>query len=215
MRWRDATAELPLRPVAELLERLPQLAVRLAGPGDAGPVVLFADALRRAVFEHLRSSDDEQGGLLLGEVYTSGTTREPRDSVLVLVTRSVPATEFASDGWSLRMEPAVWEQARQVRSAHELVVGWYHSHPGLGAFFSSTDRRTQAAFFAHPYSVGWVVDPLGGGEAVFVGAGSARAADVLVLPADYGVGAGGAVGGSEGTTGTASAGASTISNPVT
>ncbi len=41
-----------------------------------------------------------------------------------------------------------------------MVVGWYHSHPNLGAFFSGTDRATQRAFFNRPYSVGLVVDPV-------------------------------------------------------
>jgi proteasome lid subunit RPN8/RPN11 len=59
------------------------------------------------------------------------------------------------------------------------VVGWYHSHPGLGAFFSHTDRRTQQAFFAHAYSVGWVVDPLRGESAWFVGPRSLPPAVVI------------------------------------
>ena len=63
----------------------------------------------------------------------------------------------------------MWDRARQALRPLELIVGWYHSHPGLGAFFSATDRRTQAAFFPHPYSVGWVIDPELDDEAFFVG----------------------------------------------
>jgi proteasome lid subunit RPN8/RPN11 len=54
--------------------------------------------------------------------------------------------------------------------AGERVVGWFHSHPDIGAFFSGTDRRTQAAFFAQAFSVGWVIDPVRGEEAWFLGA---------------------------------------------
>jgi proteasome lid subunit RPN8/RPN11 len=65
----------------------------------------------------------------------------------------------------------------------EVVVGWFHSHPDLGAFFSGTDRRTQAGFFHHPFSLGWVVDPVRGEQAWFCGPHSVelQAADVLAL----------------------------------
>ena len=72
------------------------------------------------------------------------------------------------------MESGVWERARLARAPQELIVGWYHSHPGLGAFFSTTDRRTQAAFFPHPYSVGWVIDPIDAAEAFFMGRDAAE-----------------------------------------
>mmetsp|Transcript_16068 Transcript_16068/g.45025 ORF Transcript_16068/g.45025 Transcript_16068/m.45025 type:complete len:310 (-) Transcript_16068:1440-2369(-) len=43
----------------------------------------------------------------------------------------------------------------------EMVIGWYHSHPGFGCWLSSTDINTQASFEAlHPRSVALVVDPI-------------------------------------------------------
>lgn len=43
----------------------------------------------------------------------------------------------------------------------EAVVGWYHSHPGFGCWFSGTDVNTQASFEQlHPRVVGVVVDPV-------------------------------------------------------
>ena len=63
------------------------------------------------------------------------------------------------------------------------VVGWYHSHPGLGAFFSGTDRETQHAFFRQPYSLGLVVDPLRAELACYAGPDSAEPGfDVLLSP---------------------------------
>ena len=35
--------------------------------------------------------------------------------------------------------------------------------------FNGTDRRTQAGFFDHPFSVGWVIDPVRREQAWFVG----------------------------------------------
>jgi len=42
----------------------------------------------------------------------------------------------------------------------QLVVGWYHSHPGYGCFMSPTDIETQKSCFREPYHVALVVDPL-------------------------------------------------------
>ncbi len=118
--------------------------------------MIVADDVREEVLRHLRRSQDEQGGLLLGEVFADDEQLGVATSRAVVVSQAVPALDFASSGISLRMESGVWERARAALRPLELIVGWYHSHPGLGAFFSATDRRTQAAFFPHPYSVGWV-----------------------------------------------------------
>jgi proteasome lid subunit RPN8/RPN11 len=39
------------------------------------------------------------------------------------------------------------------------VVGWYHSHPGLSAFLSGTDKETQRKYFNLPHHVAVVIDP--------------------------------------------------------
>ena len=58
------------------------------------------------------------------------------------------------------MDSQIWIEANQVGTNGEMVVGWYHSHPNLGAFFSGTDRRTQQAFLGNAFSIGWVIDPV-------------------------------------------------------
>jgi 26S proteasome regulatory subunit N11 len=43
----------------------------------------------------------------------------------------------------------------------EVVVGWYHSHPGFGCWFSSTDINTQQSFEQlNSRAVGVVIDPI-------------------------------------------------------
>ncbi|MHA2038627.1 MAG: Mov34/MPN/PAD-1 family protein [Promethearchaeota archaeon] len=39
------------------------------------------------------------------------------------------------------------------------IVGWWHSHPGLGCFLSPVDLKTQKFFFPESYQVALVVDP--------------------------------------------------------
>jgi proteasome lid subunit RPN8/RPN11 len=176
MRWTDKPVELPLQPLSALRVRAPALSA--CAPSAPGLLVIVTDDVREAVLRHLRGSQDEQGGLLLGEVFTADESVGVAASRAVVVSQAIPALDFASSGISLRMEAGVWDRARLALGPLELIVGWYHSHPGLGAFFSATDRRTQAAFFPHPYSVGWVIDPELDDEALFVGQESAAPGDL-------------------------------------
>jgi proteasome lid subunit RPN8/RPN11 len=48
-----------------------------------------------------------------------------------------------------------------------VIVGWYHTHLGLGVFMSDRDLRTQRGGFPHPHQVAVVVDPLEGEAAAF------------------------------------------------
>lgn len=182
MRWIEQTAELPLQPLAALATRLPGLDALVGELTPADGLVIAVDAAAADdVLRHLGAHDDERGGLLLGEVYAESAAA--CSSRVVRVTQAVAATDFTSSGVSLRMASGVWEEARGRLRPAELVVGWYHSHPGLGAFFSHTDRRTQQGLFPHAYSVGWVVDPQGGESAWFVGPDSAPPARVVPAPA--------------------------------
>lgn len=190
MRWTEQPPALPLQPVSALAERAPDLDALLRGLDQNGGLLIAVNiAAVEAVTRHLVAHDEERGGLLLGEVYADGN--DAVGSRVVRVTQAVPSQDFASTGVSLRMESGVWDEARRRLGVQEMIVGWYHSHPGLGAFFSDTDRRTQRAFFQHPYSVGWVVDPLRGESAWFVGTDSLPPAGIA-----YGV-AGSAIAGGD------------------
>jgi proteasome lid subunit RPN8/RPN11 len=180
MRWTEKPADLPLQPLSALGTRAPALSQR--APSKPGLLVVVTDGVREEILRHLRSSQDEQGGLLLGEVFAADESVSVAASRAVVVSQAIPALDFASSGISLRMESGVWERARTALRPLELIVGWYHSHPGLGAFFSATDRRTQAAFFAQPYSIGWVLDPVLDDEAFFVGRESVAPGELVRVP---------------------------------
>ncbi len=192
MKWTD----LPTSPVLPTLteshrERL-STASRLlcAGTGSAHEAVVAIDASVHAqVLAQLRASRLEQGGLLLGIPYGEpGNTGEP---VAIEVIAAVAADDASGTGYSLRMAAAVWSAANA--RLHDLrvqrgggtddcrVVGWYHSHPGLGAFFSATDCATQRAFFHHPWSIGWVIDPSDDTHACFIGADSSAVGRCLLI----------------------------------
>ncbi len=158
-------------------------------PGEgAWPRVLIARDVHRRVLAQLRRQPVEDGGLLLGIPYH--LPQRPAEVALIEVLDAVPAPSTSGTMVSLRMDGEVWSAAN--RRLDELrgqlpfvrIIGWYHSHPGFGAFFSDTDRRTQAAFFREAYGVGWCVDPSDDSHACFVGAASEVAAFEFVdMPA--------------------------------
>lgn len=49
----------------------------------------------------------------------------------------------------------------------ECVVGWYHSHLGLGCYMSEVDVRTQHSLFGNGLGFAAVIDPSKGEFAVF------------------------------------------------
>ena len=49
----------------------------------------------------------------------------------------------------------------QQTGRSEMVVGWYHSHPGFGPWLSSTDINTQQSYEQlHKRCVAVVIDPI-------------------------------------------------------
>ncbi|MFO7957553.1 MAG: Mov34/MPN/PAD-1 family protein [Candidatus Brocadiia bacterium] len=48
------------------------------------------------------------------------------------------------------------------------IIGWYHTHPGLGVFLSPMDLFIHENFFDLPHQVAFVVDPRGEDEGLFV-----------------------------------------------
>ncbi len=181
MRWTDVPAAVAYRTVAawcesmrgivpaDSLDRVAACAAdRTAARKDNElPLVALASDACRKAWDHVVQSPRERGGLLLGESLVSA----PGDTVPVVVflRTAVPGADDDATEYSLRLAAGVWDAARAALLPGECVVGWFHSHPDLGAFFSGTDRRTQAGFFRHPFSVGWVIDPVRREQAWFVG----------------------------------------------
>ena len=165
--------------------------------GAAASIVTIESAVHETVLAHLRTSNKELGGLLLGRAW--GNPASPVEAAWVEVLASIPATDSSGTGYSLRMGAGVWSAANagleelnhavnaQMNAAQmnadnpARIIGWYHSHPGLGAFFSATDRNTQAAFFTNAYSIGWVIDPSDDTHACFVGPASRTVAQCVIV----------------------------------
>ena len=160
IKWTDATPAM----------RLPRLPPPSEAEARAPAVdVWIAPEVDRQVMAHLQTRDVEQGGLLVGQAFSEPGSDAADRVAHVRITGCAPAEEAQGTAFSLRMGTEVWQAAQALLGPGDIIVGWYHSHPGLTAFFSDTDRHTQRAFFNHPYSVGWVVDPHNRDEALFLG----------------------------------------------
>ena len=101
--------------------------------------------------------DSELGGVLLGKVERRGTS----SSILVEAVLPVKSDDygpvhftFSADSWAI-----LHEERAQLYPKMD-ILGWYHTHPGLGVFYSADDVIVHSAAFVLPWHVGLVVDPL-------------------------------------------------------
>ena len=126
---------------------------------QSGQVVVVNSqmALEQIAKHSVSNLRSELGGVLLGQAYQSNG----RSYVEVLA--ALPAVNddhgpvhftFTANGWSqLHKERA--EKYPELQ-----IVGWFHTHPNLGVFYSSDDVVVHSAAFTQPWHVGLVVDPV-------------------------------------------------------
>lgn len=134
------------------------------------PLVVIPDYVRQKIMAHLKTKKVELGGLLVGSVVSIDDLNE--GLITIVITDSVESKDFDSTSVSLSMSPSVWQSANKSSDAKTFVVGWYHSHPNLGAFFSGVDRKTQKDFFNSNYNLGLVIDPIRNEEKWFISSDS-------------------------------------------
>jgi proteasome lid subunit RPN8/RPN11 len=150
--------------------------------GDSTVIDVSPKAYQQAL-AHLSRQSIEQGGLLIGRAWANPASHNKTQVARVEILEAIASTHTEATEYSLKMNSEVWDAANlRISELAKLserdirIVGWFHSHPNLGAFFSATDKATQAAFFNQPYSVGWVLDPFANDkkkhQAFFIGAKS-------------------------------------------
>jgi len=119
-------------------------------------VVVICEAVLEAVLEF--SEQDltrERGGFLLGQTYGG-------EQPYVVVRHFHPALEAQGSLASLTFTHDTWATlTREIETnfSSESLLGWQHTHPGLGVFLSGYDLFIQKNFFAQPWQIALVVDP--------------------------------------------------------
>lgn len=163
MKWVDVPSDI-LRRNFELLNNKLSFGEIIDVITNNSPKVFLLKKVSEKVDIHLKSSNNELGGILIGNFYV-----DDHDSVKVIVIKDcIESTNFKSTSVSLEMTTDIWSEVNKITNSIDIVVGWYHSHPNLGAFFSGTDRYTQSHFFNNDYSLGLVIDPIKNEEKWFL-----------------------------------------------
>ena len=112
----------------------------------------------RSLKQHVDSDENKVGGFLLGEVYHNEAT----ETDFITIDSHLSAKHTESTGGELRFTSKTFltlHQEHQAQLPNKKVVGWYHSHPGLGIFLSDKDLFIHENFFKEPYQVAFVIDP--------------------------------------------------------
>lgn len=120
--------------------------------------VLLHPAALAQVHEHSHShTGSELGGVLLGKTY------EHEGERYVEVEAALPALSEDRGPYHFTFNADVWVELNRAREADYpalKIVGWFHTHPGLGVFFSADDVVVHSAGFSMPWHVALVVDPV-------------------------------------------------------
>ncbi|HPS90661.1 MAG TPA: Mov34/MPN/PAD-1 family protein [Methanothrix sp.] len=81
------------------------------------------------------------------------------DHPIVWITKSVRGN-CRSSAAQVIIETSTYDNVLTEMESNGLsVVGWYHTHPGIGIFLSGTDKNTMFRHFNNPSSIALVLDP--------------------------------------------------------
>ncbi len=141
--------------MGEFLPQEPEFVVALISARGRWQVYLSLHAAVVAWHHALAHPDHEVAGLLLGGV---GYGRPP----FCRCDRAFPARFCWEEPTSVTLTFQTWDDLarRQRRLApHLSIVGWYHSHPGLGIFLSPDDVVAHLAAFGIEGTCAVVIDP--------------------------------------------------------
>ena len=136
MQWKELESDIRLFSLMDLLGRLDCLSSLYAMSNLSKGIRIYAlRSCEEAVLNHVRSCSKEVGGLLLGCVYQTNMHGNRGAEAITILTKSIPSIAYRNSSVSIEMDTEVWGRANEHFLKGNVVVGWYHSHPNLGAFF--------------------------------------------------------------------------------
>lgn len=150
---------LEVKEVEPVTQRGPRDGVAAEGMPERDDLkIVVSRPVLDAICDHVSSDmQREMGGLLVGTFCRDG------HSHYVDVSDFIPAEHTESSGAHLKFTLETWdaadrEMARRYPGQEKIIVGWYHSHPGLGVFVSSYDVEVHRQFHSW-WQTALVVDP--------------------------------------------------------
>ena len=116
-------------------------------------LIIYYDAYSFILDHAMAHLKNEIGGFLFGKI----------EKQRLLIMNAFPGKKSGS---SVHVEIDNLDMIQAIEHMNEkypnlVLIGWYHSHPGMGAhFFSQTDVNTQIKYqMFFPQAIGIVVDP--------------------------------------------------------
>lgn len=148
----------------ELIPRPTQLIA--SGPS---PLIFIQHSCVQDMELHARSDIlNEQAGILCGQAYLDDS------GVCYLAVSSALPIDVLNSPHHFSFHEKSWEAIWDRMDASSNIVGWYHSHPGLGVFLSETDLRTQSLHFNAGWQIAIVLDPVSKQRGIFQGVAGER-----------------------------------------
>ena len=128
-------------------------------PEDSNVIVYIDKQAYDAIYRHGTANPQrEVVGILLGKFSKDSTGKYRVDILSTVKSDSAPGTQtqaqFTHEVWLQLVESA------QKNYPDQKVVGWYHTHPGFGAFMSDDDVKSHRIAFSHPWHLAAVCDPV-------------------------------------------------------
>lgn len=123
---------------------------------DTSETILISPLSLLKMLRHGKSGIPlEVMGLMLGDYVDEYTVK-----CIDVFSMPQSGTETTIESIDEEFQVQMVEMLKQT-GRNEIVVGWYHSHPGYGCWLSSTDINTQKTFEQQvPRTVAVVVDPI-------------------------------------------------------
>src|SRR5690606_22974023 len=152
--------EAPVAPPREM--RIAGLRRPLGHPTPAAVDILINEpAFRDAQAHALSSLDREVAGMLIGPP----PEKQPDGRYVVHVSDVIIAKHTRMHGASVTYTPESWRYVtdrlhERYPNEEAVIVGWYHTQPGLGIFLSGMDLFIHQNFFTQKWHIALVLDPL-------------------------------------------------------
>ena len=123
---------------------------------DTGEQIYISSLALLKMLKHGRAGVPlEVMGLMLGEFVDDYTVK-----VVDVFAMPQSGTGVSVEAVDPVFQTKMLDMLKQV-GRPEMVVGWYHSHPGFGCWLSGVDVNTQQSFEAlNPRAVAVVIDPI-------------------------------------------------------
>lgn len=145
---------------------IPELSYRLAS-GWTVNVMVLGHACRELIGHCAESNRHgcEVGGLVVGYRFERCPETPGSGEHGVCVTNLIPIAAFDRSGSHICFDEGAWARAEYELFATYAAegkcrLGWYHTHPTQGIFFSAQDRNSHTIFRqAHQFAL--VIDPQG------------------------------------------------------